>query len=311
MSSFRSAAAIYREIEASQGLFKYNGDRLTLRDPKSKPFSCMGDDEINQFLSSMIERVGLTALQVLSPGSPGSRSSKFPTFVVGESQDSRKFMLVFGYAHSAAEEIQVTELTRALQKIVDRDGLARVWNGQSFVTVNGITRRGGSREKADAIMHLNGESRISLSLKNLATGKASEMQGWSGVVGIRGDGSVIDFADATLASGTSRTWRRLDDEMLKRNACWGSGADRVDVIVAGSHLDLSPDGEGYRITAAKMGGIWYECDGSTPDGDFEPVLFCRPSGEHSIMTSHGSFQGTRMMIAPIAHARASSRSIEI
>jgi len=271
----------------------------------------MGDDEIKQFLSSMIERGGLIVCQILPPGSPNSRSSKFPTFVVGESQDSRKFMLVFGYAHSAAEEIQVTELTRALQKIVDRDGLARVWNGRSFVAVNGITRRGGSREKADAIMHLNGDPQISISLKNLATGKASEMQGWSGVVGMRGDRSVIDFADATLVSGTSRTWRRLDDEALKRAACWSTGTDRVDVIVAGSHLDLAPDGEGYRISAAKLGGIWYECDGSIPDGDFEPVLFCRPSGDHSIMTSCGSFQGTRMMIAPIAHARASSRSIEI
>lgn len=311
MSSFRSAAAIYREIETSQGLFKYNGERLTLRDPKSKPFSCMNDDEIEQFLSSMIERVGLTVFQIIPPGSSGSRSSKFPTFVVGDSRDSRKFMIVFGYAHSAAEEIQVTELARALQRIVDRDGHAKIWNGRSFVAVNGIYRRGGSREKADAIMHLDGDPRISISLKNLATGKASEMQGWSGVVGIRGDRAVVDFADATLDSGTSRTWRRLDDETLKRGACWGAGTDRVDIIVAGSHLDLSPDGEGYRISAAVHGGIWYECDGSIPDGDFEPVLFCRPSGDHSIMTSSGNFQGTRMMIAPISHARASSRSIEI
>lgn len=311
MSSFRSAAAIYREIEASQGLFKYNGDRLTLRDPKSKPFTCMGDDEINQFLSSIIERVGLMVLKVLSPGSPGSRSSKFPTFVVGESWDSRKFMLVFGFAHSAAEEIQVTELTRSLQRIVDKEGLARVWNGQSFVAVNGITRRGGSREKADAIMHLDGDPRISISLKNLVNGKASEMQGWAGIVGIRGERPIVDFADATYTSWATRTWRRLDDESLKRNACWGKIGDRVDVIVAGSHLDLTLDGAGYRISASTLGGIWYECDGSIPDGDFEPVLFCRPSGEHSIMTSSGSVQGTRMMIAPIAHARASSRSIEI
>jgi len=308
---FRSASAIYREIESSQGLFKYNKIRLTLRDPKAKPFSGMSDDEIKHFLSSMIERVGLVVHQILVPGSPGSRSSKFPTFVVGEPRSSRKFTIVFGYAHSAAEEIQVTELSRALQRIIDENGFAKVWNGRGFVIVNGIIRKGGSRVKADAIMHLDGNPQISISLKNLATGKASEMQGWSGVVGVRGDRQIVDFADSTHMSGSSRTWRRLSDDSLKQNACWGSGSDRVDVIVAGSRLDLVPDGEGYRISAARLGGIWYECDGKIPDGDFEPVLFCRPSGDHSIITSSGIVQGTRMMIAPVAHARASSRSIEI
>lgn len=311
MSSFRSAAAVYREIEKSQGLFKYNKTRLTLRDPKLKPFSSMSDSEVNQFLSSMIERVGLYVRRIISPGTEGSRSSKFPTFVSTEPQGSREFMIVFGYAHSVAEEIQVTELKRALQRIIDRDGSASVWNGRSFVSVNGIMRKGGSREKADAVMHFDGDQRIAISLKNLANGRASEMQGWSGVIGIRGEGPVIDFADAFCASGASRTWRRLNDDSLKRGACWGIGACKVDVIVAGSGLDLVPDGEGYRIGAKTLGGIWYECDETIPDGDFEPVLFCRPSGEHSIMTSAGAVQGTRMMIAPIAHARASSRSIEI
>ena len=311
MKCFKSTAAICREIESSQGLFKYNKERLTLRDPKSKPFHGMTETEINHFLVSLIERVDLHVHRTIAPGSPGSRSSKFPTFVVGDSHSARDFMIVFGYAHSAAEEIQVTELARELHRIVEREGCARIWNGRSFVETNGIIRRGGSREKTDAIMHLDGEHRISISLKNLATGKANEMQGWSGVQGFRGERPILDFADAAHASSSPRCWRRIDDDLIRRTACWGSDDDQVDVIVAGGGLSLEPIDIGYRIAASALGGIWYRCDGEIPDGDFEPVLFCRPSSKHFLVTSAGQVPGTRMMVAPVAHARASSRSIEI
>jgi hypothetical protein len=307
MKSYGSAAAIYREIEASQGLFKYNNARLTLRDPKSKPFKGMSACEIDHFLSSMIERVGLKIEQIVRPGQPGARSSKFPTFVVGDLQ----LPIVFGFAHSAAEEIQISELTRALQKIIDRDGAARVWNGERFVQVNGIIRRGGSREKVDAIMHLDGDPMISISLKNLKSGKASEMQGWSGVRGWRGKRSIVDFADAAATCESNRSWRRIQDSDLKREACWGSETDNVDVIVAGSDLDLVEDHDGYRVTARTLGGIWYLAEGEIPDGEFEPVLFCRPSSEHSIVTSGGVVKGLRMMVAPLAAARLGRQSIEI
>lgn len=307
MKSYGSAAAIYREIEASQGIFKYNNIRLTLRDPKLKPFKGMSAGEIDYFLSSMIERIGLEIVQIIRPGQPGARSSKFPTFVVSD----RQFPIVFGYAHSAAEEIQVSELSRALQKIVDRDGAARVWNGERFIQVNGIIRRGGSREKVDAIMHLNGDPMISISLKNLKSGKASEMQGWSGVRGHRGDRAIVDFADAAVACESNRSWRRIHDFDLKHEACWGSGTDSVDVIVAGSGLDLIEDCGGHRISARALGGIWYLADKKIPDGEFEPVLFCRPSSEHSLVTSNGTLKGRRMMIAPLAAARLGRQSIEI
>lgn len=307
MKSFGSAAAIYREIEAAQGLFKYNNVRLTLRDPKSKPFKGMSACEIDHFLSSMIEVIGLKVEQIVRPGQPGARSSKFPTFVVGD----RQLPIVFGFAHSAAEEIQISELTRALQKIIDRDGTARVWNGERFVQVNGIIRRGGSREKVDAIMHLDGDPMISISLKNLKSGKAIEMQGWSGVKGHRGDRSIVEFADATVTCGSSRCWREIYDLNLKHEACWGSGDDRVDIIVAGSGLDLILDGDGFRIGARVLGGIWYFVDGKVPDGDFEPVLFCRPSGEHSIITSGGVVKGHRMMIAPRAAAQVGKQSVHV
>ena len=307
MKSYGSAAAIYREIEASQGLFKYNNVRLTLRDPKSKPFKGMNSYEIDHFLLSMIERVGLKVEQIIRPGQPGARSSKFPTFVVGD----RQLPIVFGFAHSAAEEIQVSELSRALQKIIDRDSTARVWNGERFVQVNGIIRRGGSREKVDAVMHLDGVPMINISLKNLKSGKASEMQGWSGVSGHRGDRSIVDFADNAAARESNRSWRRIQDLDLKREACWGSGGDSIDVIVAGSDLDLVEDCNGHRISARNLGGIWYLVDGEIPDGEFEPVLFCRPSNEHSIVTSGGVVKGRRMMIAPIAAARLGRQSVEI
>jgi hypothetical protein len=160
-------------------------------------------------------------------------------------------------------------------------------------------------------MHLDGDPRIAISLKNLKTGKASEMQGWAGLSGHRGDRSIIDFADASVESRSSRSWRRIHDEDLKHESCWGTGRDSVDVIVAGSGLDLTHDGEGCRISARVTGGIWYRSEGSVPDGDFEPVLFCRPSSTHSIMTSGGVVKGRRMMVAPIAAARVGKLTNEI
>ena len=305
MKVFGSAAAIYREIESSQGLFKYNGARLTLRDQGLRPFKGMSEDEIDHFLSSMIEKIGLRVEGIIRPGHAGARSSKFPTFIAGDA----RYPLVFGFAYSAAEEIQISELSRALQKIVERDGHATVWNGECFVEVNGVIRRGGSREKVDAIMHLDGRPMISISLKNLKSGRASEMQGWSGIKGHRGDRSIVEFADAAAVCGSSRCWREIYDLNLKREACWGFGDDRVDIIVAGSGLDLILDGDGFRIGARVLGGIWYFAGGKVPDGDFEPVLFCRPSGEHSIITSSGVVKGHRMMIAPLAAARAGKQSV--
>ena len=307
MKVFGSAAAIYREIESSQGLFKYNGARLTLRDPGSKPLKGMSTGEIDHFLSSMIERIGLKVERIIRPGTPGARSSKFPTFIAGDA----RLPIVFGFAYSAAEEIQISELSRALQKIVDRDGVAGVWNGERFVEVNGIIRRGGSREKVDAIMHLDGQPAINISLKNLKSGRASEMQGWSGIKGHRGDRSIVEFADAAVACGSNRCWRTIYDLNLKREACWGAAGDRVGIIVAGSGLDLVPNGPGFRIDARQLGGIWYFTENETPSGDFEPVLFCRPSSEHSVMTSGGCVRGVRMMIAPAAVARVGSVSKEI
>jgi hypothetical protein len=303
----KSAAAIYREIESSQGLFKYNENRLTLRDPRLRPFARMSPVEIDRFLTAIIERIDLKVERIIRPGEPGARSSKFPTFIVGD----RQLPIVFGFAHSAAEEIQVTELARSLQRIVERDGVARVWSGKSFVPVDGIIRRGGSREKVDAIMHLGGQPMISISLKNLKTGKATEMQGWSGVKDIRGERELVDFADAIGPEASLRLWRRINDPIIKHEACWGAGSETVDVIVAGSGLDLVPDTGGFRIGARSLGGIWYLADGVIPDGDFEPVLFCRPSSEHSIITSGGVVKGRRMMIAPIAAARVGKQSAEV
>ena len=94
MKVFGSAAAIYREIESSQGLFKYNGARLTLRDQGLRPFKGMSEDEIDHFLSSMIEKIGLRVEGIIRPGHAGARSSKFPTFIAGDA----RYPLVFGFA---------------------------------------------------------------------------------------------------------------------------------------------------------------------------------------------------------------------
>lgn len=307
----RSCAAIYRSIESTQGVFKYNGIRLTLRDPKSRPFASMGRAETDEFLMSMVERIGLEVRRVVPPGSSESRSSKFSTFIVAHPGDVKEFPIVFGYAYSAAEEIQVTELSREIDRISSMGHAPRIWNGAEYVQVNGVIRRGGSYEKADAVLLMDGSPVMSLSLKNLRGGKASQMQGWSGLVGQAGRREVIDFVDAVRDSGMSRAWRRIQDMGLRSWACWGSGSDSVDMIVAGSGIRLVDDGAGHRISLHSHGGIWHAANDEIPSGDFEPVLFCRPSCEHSVMTSTGRIRGIRAMIAPLAVASRGKSSSEV
>lgn len=309
---FNSCATIYRSIEASQGIFKYNNSRLTLRDPKSRPFASMGKDEIDDFLTELISRVGLHVFAVSKPGHPGSKSSKFSTFYVKEPDGTRTFPIIFGYAFSAAEEIQVSEIKRSLSHLLSQGQPVKLWNGREHLSVNDVIRKGGSREKADAVIGFDGAPMVSVSLKHLKTGRATQMQGWAGLTGKMGIKEVIDFADAIWKAGVGRAWRPIRSADLKMESCWGVGADRVDIIAAGGGLSLIDDGMGgHRITADRIGGIWYAADEKAPDGDFEPVLFCRPSSSHNIMTSYGILRGIRMMVAPRAHACACENAAEI
>jgi len=311
MDSFNSAAAIYREIDRSQKLFKYNKSRLTLRDAGSKPFEKMSQPDIEKFLTTMISQAGFSVKEIKRPGEAGSKSSKFSTFIVCENSKLQRFPIVFGYAFSEAEEIQITEISRSISSLINEVGSACMWNGHEYVNVNGVIRKGGSREKADAVACFDGSPKISISLKHLKSGLASQMQGWSGVSHLQDHPEVIGFADSIKSSGSFRSWRKLSDLKLKKEACWGSDGDQVDIIAAGSKLCLTHDGLGYRLGAGVIGGIWYASDNETPAGDFEPVLFCRPSSEHSIMTSDGILRGVRMMIAPAAGACVGSVSKEI
>ena len=307
---FNSCATIYRSIEASQGIFKYNNSRLTLRDPKSRPFASMGKDEIDSFLAELITRVGLHVSMISRPGYPGSKSSKFSTFYVKEPGGMKTFPIIFGYAFSAAEEIQISELKRSLSHLLSQGQPVKLWNGREYLAVNDVIRKGGSREKADAVICFDGKPMIPVSLKHLKTGRATQMQGWAGLTGKMGVKEVINFADSIWKTGASRAWRSIKSVDLKMESCWGSGEDCVDIIAAGGGLSLVDDGGGgHRITADKIGGIWYAADGKAPDGDFDPVLFCRPSSNHSITTSHGVLKGIRMMVAPCAVACGNATEI--
>lgn len=311
-----SASSIYREIAGAQELFKFNGSRLTLREQSSKPFHGMSQVEIDGFLTSLISTHGHRVLSIRRPGEEGAASSKFPTFIVDGG--GRELPIVFGYAYSGAETIQVSEISRSLAKLVEaRGGPVPVWNGREHVPVDRVIRRGGSDEKPDAVLCNGTTHMISISLKNLPNGRADQMQGWSGVRGLMGESEVLDFADAVWLerqrSGVDapRCWRRISSERIRSWACWGESDDRVHVIAAGSGLSLEPDGRGHRLAARQLGGIWYGTDGAIPDGPFEPVLFCRPSSDRSLTTRHGVIPGIRTMVATVSLAQAGRTSREI
>lgn len=319
MSSPRvTSASIYREIAGSQELFKHNGTRLTLREQNSKPFHGMSQEEIDGFLVSLIAMHGHHVSSIIRPGEEGAESSKFPTFIV-MTEDGRRLPIVFGYAYSGAETIQVSELSRALAKLVEEtSGPIHVWNGSEHLPVDRIIRRGRSDEKPDAVLCHGSRHMISISLKNLPHGRADQMQGWSGTRGLMGEPEVLNFADAVWSErerGSTdplRCWRRITSERIRSWACWGVEDDPVHVIVAGSGLGFEADGMGgHRISARTTGGIWYAADGTIPDGPFEPVLFCRPSADRSLTTRHGIIPGIRTMVATLSSAQSGRSSREI
>lgn len=318
----KSNASVYRDIERGQNIFKFNNSRLTLRDPSTRPFSNMSPEEIEQVLTALIEQAGYEVIGIVPPGAtdgaPAPFSSKYNAFKVipkgGRSGVSRPFYVVFGFRYSAAESIQFEAIRSGLIKAIsENEGKpVSVWNGAEFVEVDDADRIGGKGAKADVILTRRGSPAISISLKNLAKGKGSDMQQWSGVSAAMSHSEVASFAErmkqAFRDGEGSKFWRRIEDEDLKMKAVWGPLGESVDVIVAGTTPRLEPTGEPgmYRIEVGigkhGTGGVFYKTDGTIPDGELEPVFFARKEEKKSL----GTLKGVRGMIAPIALATSRS-----
>lgn len=311
-------ASVYRDIEQGQDIFKFNGSRLTLRDPSTRPFANMSPEEIEQVLTGLIEQAGYEVIGLVPPGTTdggaGPFSSKYNAFKVmpkgGRSGVSRPFYIVFGFRYSAAESIQFEAIREGLIKaIAENEGNpVSVWNGAQFVEVDDADRIGGKGAKADVILTRSGAPAISISLKNLAKGKGSDMQQWSGVSAAMSHPEVASFAERVKTAYRdgegSNFWRRINDEDLKMKAVWGPLGETVDVIVAGTMPRLEPAGEpgSYRIEVGigkhGTGGVFYRSEGVIPGGELDPVFFARKEDAKSL----GTLKGVRGMIAPIALA---------
>lgn len=319
-------ASVYRDIERVQDIFKFNGTRLTLLDPSTRPFAKIAPEEIEQVLTGMIEQAGYEVIGIVPPrgtdGDSGPFSSMYNAFKVipkgGRSGVSRHFYVVFGFRYSAAESIQFEAIREGLIKaIAENEGNPiSVWNGAQFVEVDDADRIGDKGEKADVILTRSGAPAISISLKNLAKGKGSDMQQWSGVSEVITHPEVAAFAERVKIGYRdgegSNFWRRINDEELKMKAVWGPLGETVDVIVAGTMPRLEPTGDPgmYRIDVGigmhGTGGVFYRTDGVIPGGELDPVFFARKEAAKKL----GTLKGVRGMIAPIALA-TSRKSTEI
>jgi hypothetical protein len=319
-------ASVYRDIERGQDIFKFNGTRLTLRDPSTRPFAKMAPEEIEQVLVGMIEQAGYEVIGIVPPGGTdgdaGPFSSKYNAFKVipkgGRSIVSRHFYVVFGFRYSAAESIQFEAIKDGLLKAISENGgnPISVWNGTEFVEVDDADRIGGKGAKADVVLTRGGAPAVSISLKNLVRGKGSDMQQWSGVSAVMTHPEVAAFVERVKIGYRdgegSNFWRRINDEDLKMKAVWGPLGETVDVIVAGTTPRLEPTGDPgmYRIDVGigkhGTGGVFYRSEGVIPGGELDPVFFARKEDAKSL----GTLKGVRGMIAPIALA-TSRKAMEI
>lgn len=320
----KSNASVYRDIERGQDIFKFNGSRLTLRDPSSRPFVGLTSGALDAVFVGMIEKAGYEVVGTVPPRTAIDGkvfSSAYNTYKVMSAStiaqtegDQKSYYIIFGIRFSAAESIQFEAIRAGLMKAISENegNPISVWNGAEFVEVDDADRIGGAGAKADVILTHRGAPAISISLKNLATGKGSDMQQWSGVSGAMTHPEVASFAERmtqAFSSGEgSKFWRRIEDEDLKMKAVWGPLGETVDVIVAGTTPRLEPTGEPgmYRIEVGigkhGTGGVFYKTDRIIPDGELEPVFFARKEDKKRL----GTLRGVRGMIAPIALATSRS-----
>lgn len=326
----RSNASVYRDIERSQGFFKFNGSRLTLIDPASRPFAGLTPEDMDTLFVGMIEKSGYEVIGTVPPDiAENGRvfSSKYNTYkVVHPSLESKAdktqdvFYITFGIKFSAAESIQFSALHDEITKVVgpDKSEPILVWNGADYVEVDDADRVGGSGEKADVVLTRNGSPVLSISLKNLATGKGSDMQQWGGLSGVAEHPEVKAFiSDVTqrLRDGEGKKfWRAIQDPALKEKAVWKTAGGEVDVIVAGTipSLELEPGEDNkYRIRVGigrgGVGGVWYRSDGRLPDGQLDPVFFSRPEKKKNM----GGLKGQRGGVFTLGTAAASSATRQI
>lgn len=322
----KSQTAVYKDIEAQQDIFKFNGARLTLVDKKSRPFSGMTDEEVEAQIVDFINRAGYRVNSVVKPGQSANGktfSSKFNTYVVFPEEqesmpeeDQQKYYITFGYSYSGAESIQFDSLHDEIARLVKDSGgkPILVWNGSEYIEVDDAIRVGGSGDKADVVLTREGEPVIKISLKNLANGKVADMQQWGGMLPFVDHPEVQQYikdvqVDLQKDEG-NRMWRPIADDDLKRRAMWSEGSSEVDVIIAGVDPKLMPDDSGgYRLEVGigpgGAGGVWHRSAGESPDDGFEPVLFSRPAKDRSL----GPLKGIRGMIMPIGTITKATREI--
>ena len=331
----KSTANVYRDIERSQDFFKFNGSRLTLVNPASRPFAGLSAEDIDSKFVGMIESAGYSVIGTVPPGVAVDGkvfSSAYNTYKVvhdptfkQDDPDQKIHYITFGIRFSAAESIQFGAMRDEIAKLVgpDKTDPILVWNGAEFVEIDDADRVGGSGAKADVVLTRNGSPVISISLKNLALGKASDMQQWGGLSGLQDHPEVKSFIDdvkqALRGGAGSKFWRPIQDEALKAKAVWGPASGQVDVIVAGTIPALepalepvgSPADRSYKINVGigkgGVGGVWYRVDGQLPGGPLDPVLFTRPEKKKNL----GGLMGQRGGIFPIGLATSSSTTKQI
>lgn len=289
--------------------------RLTLVNRDSRPFKGLEPEEIDRRLVGYIKKAGYEIEDVFMPGG-GSTSSAYDMYRIYDPNVDEAYRqyhdVIFGTAHSGAESTQFVSIDQSVKGLTDnKSNPIEVFDGEDYVTINDAVRVGTKNLKPDVILTLNGDVKLSISLKHLPGGRATEMQQWGGLIKYKDHPEVVDFVECikrALNSGSSkkRFYRDIKDETLKYESMWGTPGNMVDVIVAGSVPILVPSED--RPGAFKIafrndgpGTIAYRKRGDTLGPEFEPVMMARPSSDRGF----GGLEKYRVMTFPKQAAQTS------
>jgi hypothetical protein len=173
-----------------------------------------------------------------------------------------------------AQRRQIDAIRSAL-RAVGCGGAVPIFLGDRVVPVVDIQEVQGRGVKADAVLLDDGGSVVArVSLK--CADRPREMQQWSGLSQFSDDPEVRRFV--SYVTGLPRDvlplCRTLSSARVRREALYGVGPERVDVVVAASDVGLRRRVDG---TYDFSGRVHYYPD-VPPDGSgWEPVLFARSS----------------------------------
>jgi len=180
----------------------------------------------------------------------------------------------------------------------------KLWVGHQLVNAATVKNTTGTPKSDFEILDENNKTVAWISHKAGTPATPKKFGQWSGISKFLDFPEVKDFIDTLrkkfpngVVKGATAVYRTVDNSLLKMKAVYGidysdnnyeNGIDNVTTILQGP-LQILPDGSEWNLVGLKE---W--ANGTPVDGDYEPVLIARYTGDRN----DGGLPHTRITLYP-------------